>query len=129
MGNYQIFVVYVLNEEKQLILLDSACDLCKYLMCGECLSRWYNQLKPGCIVLPSHLLCAFCKQKPIIKTMKKYNKELRTIIGGKKTKTKELKTSCYYGWCLGCYQIKEAIPRECLKELMPTLNNFKCKLC
>eukprot|EP01084_Bolivina_argentea_P212028 360510_1 len=61
--------------------------------------------------------------------MKKYNKELCTIIGGKKTKTKELKTSCYYGWCIGCYEIKEAIKRECLRESMPTLNNFKCEEC
>eukprot|EP01083_Nonionella_stella_P041325 112037_1 len=116
-------------DEKQLILLESACGLCKNLMCFECLNTWYNQLKPGHIVLPSHLLCALCKQKPNIKTMKKYNKDICTIIGGKKTKAKELSPAHYYGWCVGCYEIKPAMKRECLRETLPNMNDFKCEEC
>jgi len=116
-------------SEKQLILLESACGNCQNMMCGECLSTWYNSLKPGELVLPSHLLCPFCKRKPAIKTIKKYNKQICTIIGGKKKESMQLSTSHYYGWCVNCYQIKPAIPRECIRESVPNLTGFECEEC
>ena len=117
-------------QEKQLILLESACGKCKNLMCTECLNTWYKQLEPGKLVLPTHLLCPFCKQRPHINTIKKYNKLMCTIIGGKKHNVLNEFNECdYYGWCTKCYHIKSAIKRECLRESLPELKEFKCDEC
>jgi len=112
-------------EAKALLALDSACGHCQNKMCLECLTTWYQQLQPGQIVLPSHLLCPFCKQRPHRKTLKKYNKEILTI-----TRCKvELSTRWYHGWCLDCYRVQEAMPRECLRENVPNLTRFRCEEC
>jgi len=110
---------------KQLIALESACGACNNLMCFECLGTWYSQLQPGRVVLPSHLLCPFCKCRPQSKTLKKYNKQVCTIIKSRV----ELNTKWYHAWCVDCYQIKQAVQRECLRESLPTLNEFRCEQC
>jgi len=110
---------------KQLIALESACGACRNLMCFECLGTWYSQLQPGRVVLPSHLLCPFCKCRPQSQTLKKYNKQVCTIIKSRV----ELNTKWYHAWCVDCYQIKPAVARECLRETLPVLNAFRCEQC
>jgi len=112
-------------EPKALVALDSACGACRNLMCFECLRTWYAQLKPGRVVLPSHLLCPFCKRRPQRKTLKKYNKEVCAITRCRVA----LSTKWYHAWCVDCYRIKPAVERECLRETLPTLNAFKCEQC
>ena len=129
-------------DTKQLLLLESACGKCENLMCFECLQQWWQQVKPGSIVLPTHLLCAFCKQRPKISTIKKYNKEMCAIVRSDKNKavlkgdiTKdvlkllEVSYKDYFAWCIKCYQIKEALPRECIRGTIPQINDFVCGEC
>jgi len=112
-------------EAKALTALESACGRCRNVMCFECLAKWYQQLRPGQIVLPSHLLCPFCKQRPLRKTLKKYNKDILAITRCEVA----LSTAWYHGWCVGCYRVQQAVPRQCLRERTPTLTAFRCEEC
>jgi len=112
-------------ETKALLVLESPCGRCRNRMCSECLTAWYQQLQPGHIVLPSHLLCPFCKQRPRPKTLKKYNRESMAIVRSKVA----LSTRWYHGWCRDCYRVQQAVPRECLRETVPNLTRFRCEEC
>jgi hypothetical protein len=89
------------------------------------LKEWYIQMTPGKIIMPSHLLCPFCKQYPHVKTLKKFNKSTCQIVHRKRL---ELRADMYYAWCRECYGIKEAIARECAGQ-MPKIENFVCQDC
>ncbi|CAF4485805.1 unnamed protein product, partial [Rotaria magnacalcarata] len=71
--------------------------------CIECLTSWYEAVKPGGIVLISHLSCPFCKQAPNGKILKKYNKQACTIL--RPDKKNDIDEHWYYGWCLDCYKV------------------------
>ena len=121
-------------DKKALNALDSACGRCNNLMCGECLNEWYNQCKAGKIILATHLLCPFCKNKPTIKTMKKYNKEICTIVQFDKNLVSKLMynySEYYFGWCIKCYRIQQAFERVCGAngDLIHNLDNFVCESC
>lgn len=112
-------------ENKPLPALQSACGQCQNLSCRDCLKRWYGQLLPGRLYVPSEGLCPFCKRTPKAKTLRTFNKLSCRLAGrGKLT----LRADVYYGWCSGCFQIKEALPRECAEDA-PTLNGFQCADC
>lgn len=112
-------------EDRPLALLQSACGMCGNLACNECLGRWYGQLAPGCLYVPSEGLCAFCKRTPKVKTLRTFNRLACRLAG---RKTLELRADMYYGWCRTCFQIAEAVPRECAAEA-PVLRDFECEPC
>ena len=58
--------------------------------------------------------------------MKKCNKMACTIVC---TKKMEFQANMYYAWCRECYQVKEAVPRECAAGVLPTIENFVCSDC
>merc|ERR1719192_1321526 len=41
----------------------------------------------------------------------------------------ECLTRWYHGWCLDCYRVQRAVPRECLRETVPNITQFRCEEC
>ncbi|CAF3703290.1 unnamed protein product [Rotaria socialis] len=96
--------------------------------CIECLTSWYEAVKPGGIVLVSHLSCPFCKQAPLGKILKKYNKQACTIL--RPDKKNDIDEHWYYGWCLDCYKVQKAQEKICSgNDDIPELTNFVCDDC
>mmetsp|Transcript_28694 Transcript_28694/g.95261 ORF Transcript_28694/g.95261 Transcript_28694/m.95261 type:complete len:964 (+) Transcript_28694:65-2956(+) len=112
-------------EEKPLRALQSACGRCKNLACASCLGRWYGQLRPGRLYVPSEGLCAFCKCTPKAATLRAFNRTVLRLTG---RRTLELDAGMYYGWCRTCFKIKPAVPRDCARET-PELEHFECGEC
>merc|ERR1712048_265050 len=98
---------------------------CQNLACQECLGRWYGQLSPGCLYVPSEGLCAFCKRTPKAATLRAFNRLACRLTG---RRTLQLRADMYYGWCRSCFKIAEAVPRECAAEA-PVLRDFECEAC
>eukprot|EP01026_Neomeris_dumetosa_P046146 TRINITY_DN3922_c0_g1_i8.p1 TRINITY_DN3922_c0_g1~~TRINITY_DN3922_c0_g1_i8.p1 ORF type:complete len:449 (-),score=39.85 TRINITY_DN3922_c0_g1_i8:248-1450(-) len=114
-------------ENKKLVNLQSACGFCTYQACADCLAEWYKQTSPGKLALPSHLQCPFCKRRPKGTTLRRFNKLACTIVG--ELKPIQIRGDYYYGWCMQCYKIKEAVPRTCAGDTIPELNGFVCEKC
>jgi len=112
-------------EDRPVAMLQSACGLCQNRACTECLGRWYGQLAPGRLYVPSEGLCAFCKRVPKAKTLRTFNKLACRLTGRSKL---DLRADMYYGWCRTCFQIAEAVPRECAAEA-PMRRDFECDAC
>lgn len=107
--------------------LRKACDRrgCGIRCCVDCLKGWYGQSRPGSVVLPSHLLCAFCKQAPTFKLLSKYNRRLCTV---KALDLKGWQDNWYYAWCEKCYRVKEYMEKVCAQGL-PDVSGFNCEEC
>ncbi|CAF2657641.1 unnamed protein product [Rotaria sp. Silwood2] len=102
--------------------------LCNADACIECLTKWYQAVKPGSIVLVAHLLCPFCKQAPSGKILKRYNKQACTIL--KSDKENGIDEHWYYGWCIDCYKVKKAQEKICgIDGNIPVLTDFVCDDC
>lgn len=112
-------------EERALPALQSACGLCDNLACADCLKRWYGQLAPGRLYVPSEGLCPFCKRTPKAKTLQSFNRLACRLAG---RGALELRADMHYGWCRACFRIAEAVPRECAREA-PALHLFECGGC
>ncbi|CAM2710792.1 unnamed protein product [Rotaria socialis] len=110
--------------------IDDTCGnkSCHADACIECLTSWYEAVKPGGIVLVSHLSCPFCKQAPLGKILKKYNKQACTIL--RPDKKNDIDEHWYYGWCLDCYKVQKAQEKICSgNDDIPELTNFVCDDC
>lgn len=107
--------------------LRKACDRrgCKIKCCVDCLKQWYGQSQPGHVMLPSHILCAFCKQSPTIKLLSKFNRQLCAI---KELKLTEWQDNWYYGWCVKCWYVKPYMEKVCAQGL-PDVQQFTCEEC
>ena len=105
--------------------LDTACGKCNHFLCTACLSRWYGQPSPGCIVLPPHLQCPFCKQVPLWSVMKRYNKRLANVMSGGDD---PFDTEWYVAWCTSCSTLKRHSERVCAQGV-PEVDNFCCLRC
>lgn len=99
---------------------------CSVEACNACLETWYNQMAPGQICQPAQLVCPYCKQVPLIKIVAKFNKQLCTLMNA--TDVSTFDPSFIHAWCKDCYEIKEAMQRECGGE-NPVISNFKCDNC
>ena len=109
--------------------LRSPCGLaCECLCCVECLSHWYSQNKVGALYLESHSICPFCRSAPTYKTLKPFNPRLSGI-EGRTNSSVELDRHMYHAWCMGCGQVKPALPRECAGGELPEILNFNCTAC
>jgi hypothetical protein len=100
---------------------------CTATACRECMIAWYNQLVPGKICQPAHILCPYCKKPPMTKTVKQYNKQLCALINI--TDVSNFDPSYIYAWCKSCYELKQAMPRVCTESLPPAEMNFICHSC
>eukprot|EP01023_Acetabularia_acetabulum_P005584 TRINITY_DN12293_c0_g1_i2.p1 TRINITY_DN12293_c0_g1~~TRINITY_DN12293_c0_g1_i2.p1 ORF type:complete len:997 (+),score=162.69 TRINITY_DN12293_c0_g1_i2:64-3054(+) len=114
-------------QDCRLLSLGSACGQCDNLVCKGCLQSWYGETSPGSLVLLSRLLCPFCKRRPKTIVLRNYNRLACTIMGNKAPL--RLRGDMYYGWCLKCYKVKEAVERSCSAGEIPVLKGFACEEC
>lgn len=118
-------------EEFPLDKLNSICGLtksgCSITACRKCLNSWYNQLAPGRICQPAQLVCCYCKRVPQIKVVRQYNRLLCTLMNTMDVTAFD--PSYIYAWCVKCFVIKQAMPRECGQPEQQELIDFKCADC
>lgn len=118
----------------------SACGSCRNRVCGACARAWWSQMRPGGVVLPTHLACPFCKQVPHAATLKRFNPAACAIVRtGRKHRGSSSSSSVtavdwdaavWYAWCQRCYRVAEAIPRECAGGVgVPNIVDFVCDEC
>lgn len=117
-------------EEFILDKLSSICGQmrngCKIEACRKCLNTWYNQVAPGRVCQPAQLVCCYCKRVPKIKIVRQCNRQLCTLMNTMDVTAFD--PSYIYAWCVKCYVIKQAMPRECGREHQEIID-FKCADC
>lgn len=117
-------------EDFPLDKLQTICGLikngCTIEACRKCLNSWYNQLVPGRICQPAQLVCCYCKRVPKIKVVRQYNRRLCTLMNTMDVTAFD--PSYIYAWCIKCYEVKQAMPRECGREQQEIID-FKCPDC
>ncbi|CAF3950520.1 unnamed protein product, partial [Rotaria sordida] len=129
-GQCERVTCYICCNDVARAQIDDTCGnkLCCAEACTECLTSWYQDVKPGCIVLVTHLLCPFCKHAPNGKILKKYNKQACTIL--RADKRNDIDEHWYYAWCIDCYKVKKAQEKICnANGEIPMLTNFMCDDC
>ncbi|CAF4243655.1 unnamed protein product [Rotaria magnacalcarata] len=129
-GKSEHVTCYICCNDVPRSRIDDTCGnkSCHADACIECLTSWYEAVKPGGIVLISHLSCPFCKQAPNGKILKKYNKQACTIL--RPDKKNDIDEHWYYGWCLDCYKVQKAQEKICSGNGdIPELTNFVCDDC
>ncbi|CAF4887631.1 unnamed protein product [Rotaria sp. Silwood1] len=129
-GKSESVTCYICCNDVSCDKINSTCGnkLCHAESCTECLTTWYQAVRPGSIVLVAHLLCPFCKHTPNVKVLKKYNKQACTIL--KFDKKDDIDERWYYGWCMDCYKIKKAQEKSCIGNVdIPSLTDFVCDEC
>ncbi|CAF1222544.1 unnamed protein product [Rotaria sordida] len=129
-GESERVTCYICCSDVRRAQMDNSCGnkLCRAETCIECLTNWYQTVKPGSIVLVANLLCPFCKQAPRAKILKKYNEQACTIL--RADKKDDIDEHWYYGWCLECYKVKKAQQKICSADgEIPVLKDFVCDDC
>ena len=107
---------------------------CKTRICYICQKNWMRQIKPGKVVLPSHLVCPFCKMMPTETIYTKFTCPTKELFSNKHLKytIKLMDPNFYYGWCKICSkfeQIREVICGGTADVPYSTYDNFICKKC
>ena len=113
-----------LNKSK----IENSCSrkLCKAKACVECLGEWYSTNQPGKIYTMTTIQCPFCRCMPSNKIIKRYNRELLTII----QLPIELDHHWFHAWCMSCYQIKQYAEKDCVMDTdYSNLKDFLCNEC
>ncbi|KDO33942.1 hypothetical protein SPRG_01821 [Saprolegnia parasitica CBS 223.65] len=113
-------------DELTLPALTSACGRCATKCCDSCLSRWYAAVQPGKMVLASNLGCPFCRRAPTLGVLRKHNRQACALVA---SKSMTWRADMYYGWCLGCYKVKELVERTCAAEPPHDVATFRCTEC
>ncbi|OQS00092.1 ariadne-like ring finger protein [Thraustotheca clavata] len=113
-------------EELPLISLEKACGRCPTKVCSNCLNEWYGVTEPGKMILTSNLACPFCRQDPMLSVLQKYNRQACTLTQLHKNNWRH---DMYYGWCIGCYEIKPMVERACAREVPRDVVDFSCEDC
>ncbi|CAF0773952.1 unnamed protein product [Didymodactylos carnosus] len=129
-GKSEYVTCYICCNDLPRDKINNTCGnkLCNADACIECLTKWYQAVKPGGIVLVTYLLCPFCKHAPSGKILKKYNKQACTIL--KPDKKNDIDEHWYYGWCIDCYKVKQAQEKICSADgSIPVLTDFVCDNC
>jgi hypothetical protein len=123
-GKVQHEMCFVCCSELPMAKMVPACGNCASSMCEDCARDWYSQTKPGCILVPSHLLCPFCKQHPTGKTLRKFNREACAI-----RQAAQWDARWIYGWCKRCYKVQPAAERVCARTFEVDAGTFLCEGC
>ncbi|KAJ7032441.1 hypothetical protein C8F04DRAFT_659795 [Mycena alexandri] len=116
-------------EEKVSTKLGNACGRtgCAQLCDDECLREWYGQNRPGKLLNMMQFTCPFCRRKPTIKTLARYNRPA-AVLGGVQEAMGDRRF--LYAWCMGCGSAKQAYERTaCTEEAVPPISNFRCQDC
>ncbi|CAF3714742.1 unnamed protein product [Rotaria socialis] len=129
-GKSEMVTCYICCDDVPRDKMNDTCGnkLCHAEACTDCLTKWYEVVQPGSIVLIAHLSCPFCKHAPNGKILKRYNKQACTIV--RSDKKNDYDEHWYYGWCLNCYKVKMAQEKVCLADgEIPQLHDFVCDEC
>ena len=129
-GESQVVTCYICCNDVPRDKINTTCGnkVCHAEACTECLMQWYQAVRPGGIVLMTHLLCPFCKHAPNGRTLKKYNKQACTIL--RSDEKNDVDEHWYYGWCIDCYKVKKAQEKICIENGdIPLLTDFVCDEC
>jgi hypothetical protein len=71
--------------------------------------------------------CPFCRRKPTIKTLTRYNRDAVTL-GGLMGALEDRRF--FYAWCVDCGYAKRAYERtSCTEERIPPITEFRCREC
>ncbi|KDO33935.1 hypothetical protein SPRG_01814 [Saprolegnia parasitica CBS 223.65] len=81
---------------------------------------------PGKMLLASHLGCPFCRRVPTLGVLRKHNRQACALVA---SKSMTWRADMYYGWCLGCYKVKELVERTCAAEPPHDVATFRCTEC
>ena len=115
-------------------LTTSACGSCTNVICFECQEIWAKKIMPGRLVLPTDLICFFCRLPPHESLFTKYNRPAKSLLHKEHLPKvlARMNPYMYYGWCQGCSTIQEICPVECGgADKMPfsDSNDFVCDGC
>ncbi|KAJ7178202.1 hypothetical protein C8R46DRAFT_1076094 [Mycena filopes] len=100
---------------------------CSQLVDEGCLHEWYGQNAPGKLLNMMQFTCPFCRRKPTVKTLARYN---RAAIGLGGLQTAMDDREFFYAWCMDCGYAKRAHERSaCTEERIPEVSEFRCDDC
>ncbi|KAJ7796935.1 hypothetical protein B0H14DRAFT_3114404 [Mycena olivaceomarginata] len=92
-----------------------------------CLKEWYGQNEPGKLLNMMQFTCPFCRRRPTVKTLARYNKQA-LVLGGLQEAMADRRF--LYAWCIDCARAKQAFERTaCTEEALPPVSGFKCEIC
>ncbi|KAF7316540.1 RING-type domain-containing protein [Mycena indigotica] len=116
-------------EEKAKSKLMPACGRsgCAQLVDEACLREWYGGNRPGKLLNMAQFTCPFCRRKPTLKTMMRYNAPAASL--GSLARAMDDRRFLY-AWCLDCGHAQVAYERVCCtEETLPPIENFRCEDC
>ncbi|KAJ3038808.1 hypothetical protein HDV00_000296 [Rhizophlyctis rosea] len=97
---------------------------CTSIACTSCLDAWYGGIKPGSIIITSHLSCPFCKRAPTAKTIVRHNRQACELLKGDGT----MDPGWVYAWCRRCYKAKQFVERACGGHV-EDVEGWRCEEC
>lgn len=71
-------------------------------------------------------MCPFCRRKPTVKTLARYNPRA-AVLGGLQGAMAD--RSFLYAWCMDCARARPAFERTACSETVETIQGFKCDQC
>jgi hypothetical protein len=87
----------------------------------------YGKSEPGKLLNLMQLACPFCRRKPTVKTLARYNPRATTL-GGLQQAMDDRRF--FYAWCITCGFAKQSYERVCCnEERLPMVENFRCRDC
>ncbi|KAF8207104.1 hypothetical protein K438DRAFT_1713974 [Mycena galopus ATCC 62051] len=100
---------------------------CSQLVDEDCLREWYGQNEPGKLLNMMQFTCPFCRRKPTVKTLERYNSRA-VALGGLQAAMDDRRF--FYAWCMDCGFAKKAFERTaCTDEAIPPVTDFSCREC
>ncbi|KAF7325565.1 RING-type domain-containing protein [Mycena kentingensis (nom. inval.)] len=100
---------------------------CAQLVDEACLREWYASNRPGRLLNMAQFTCCFCRRKPTLKTMTRFNPSAATL-GGMQAAMEDRRF--LYAWCLDCGDAKRVYERVCCNEEgVPPIVDFCCEDC
>jgi hypothetical protein len=91
------------------------------------LAQQYGKNEPGKLLNLMQLACPFCRRKPTIKVLTKYNRRAAVLCGLQDAMDDR---RFFYAWCIGCGFAKQAHERVCCDgDRVPAVEDFRCVEC
>ncbi|KAF7318723.1 RING-type domain-containing protein [Mycena chlorophos] len=102
---------------------------CAQLVDEGCLREWYGTNAPGKMINMAQLTCPFCRRKPTLKTMARFNPRVAVLAGVQDAMADR---RFIYAWCLDCGAAKRYFERMCCTEVdvaVLDVQRFRCEEC
>ncbi|KAF7358467.1 RING-type domain-containing protein [Mycena venus] len=100
---------------------------CAQLVDEGCLQEWYGKNAPGKLLNMMQFTCPFCRRRPTVKMLTRYNREA-VVLGGLLSAMDDARF--FYAWCMHCASAKRAYERtSCMEEGIAPITDFRCEDC